>query len=128
MATNSMKIDLTEESDELEITMAIVNESRRRRLIDGKTAESDDEHKQGQLAMAAAVYAIPENRRPICPWGRDLVSYWPFHAKEWYPTPEDREFELVRAGSLIVAEIKRLRRKRRADHQESMEFKRRRNA
>jgi hypothetical protein len=82
--------------------------AERRRQIDaeGWTPEHDDAHRIGEMAQAAACYAIgsgfrdtiegDEQRRPLWPWD---WSWW---------KPKDRRRDLVRAGALIVAEIERL--------------------
>jgi hypothetical protein len=73
----------------------------------GWSAGHDDEHIQGELANAAACYALdPSTART----DRILGWAWPFDAEWFKPTPEDRIRELVKAGALIVAEIERLQR------------------
>lgn len=85
---------------------------------EGWTPEHDDTHAAGELAKAAACYALnsalPEITREVAaldPETRthDLVflrRYWPW-ASEWWK-PKDRRHDLVRAAALIVAEIERL--------------------
>lgn len=91
----------------------IARERQRQRDVKGFDDAHDDEHTMGELARAAAVYAMPEPARGLThihfdfPWGLD----W------WKPTPDDRVRELVKAGALIVAEIERLQRKERANVQ-----------
>lgn len=85
------------------------------------TPEHDDEHDNGALALAAAVYALPadrrdyETRRSWTPGieleGRgdhtwEAPRLWPWD--EFKPTPDDRVRELAKAGALIAAEIDRL--------------------
>jgi hypothetical protein len=89
---------------------------RRRQVVDeGYSLEHDDEaHDVNDLAYAAACYALPnyareEVRKP---------KWWPWTAKSWKPTPDDRRRELVKAGALIVAEIERLDRVAEADELE----------
>jgi hypothetical protein len=83
--------------------------AERQRQVDdeGWTAEHDDQHTLGELALAAAAYAEhtfasdsfrQSNKTP--------PAYWPFDASWWKPT--DRRRDLVKAGALIVAEIERL--------------------
>lgn len=74
----------------------------------------DDEHTEGELAKAAAVYALDEETRndhlSMIP-GKE-PDLWPFYP-EWYkPTPENRVRELQKAGALIAAEIDRLQRRK----------------
>lgn len=72
------------------------------------TAAIDERWTEGQLARAAACYALPEQHRPTYgPGGRPLA--WPWETYLWRPRPDDRVRELVKAAALIVAEIDRLR-------------------
>jgi hypothetical protein len=77
----------------------VVNEiaAERRRQIEqeGWTTEHDDQHTDGSLADAAAVYLGAE-----VPW----PASW---SLEWYK-PKNYRRDLIRAGALIVAEIERL--------------------
>jgi hypothetical protein len=87
----------------------ITAERDRQVSAEGWSQEHDDAHDYGELARAAAMYATPKAFRPDrthagVPFG------WPWDAKFWKPTPDDRIRELVKAGALIVAEIERLRR------------------
>jgi hypothetical protein len=78
---------------------------------EGWTAEHDDEHDGGELAKAAACYALRGENAVI---GRDAVTIelskllWPWDWKWWSPTPNNRIRELEKAGALIAAEIDRL--------------------
>lgn len=66
---------------------------------EGWTPEHDDEHASGELADAAACYALsgdPKVPPPEWPW-----------ATEWWK-PKDRRHDLVRAAALLLAEIERL--------------------
>lgn len=85
----------------------IATERQRQIEVEGWTPEHDAQHKGGELALAAAVYAVPNHLRGI------LMVLWPW-APEWYK-PKDRIRDLVRAGALIAAEIDRLL-ARGADH------------
>jgi hypothetical protein len=82
----------------------IAAERKRQIKEEGWTAEHDDQHKDGELAKAAASYAYPHeggffSRR---------AALWPW-ADEWYkPNPDNRIRELEKAGALIAAEIDRL--------------------
>ena len=73
----------------------------------------DAEHDDGELAIAAACYALPQvdRSRNAMFEGRIrsfLEFFWPFEMSWWKPTPEDRIRELTKAGALIAAEIDRL--------------------
>lgn len=79
---------------------SIAAERRRQIEAEGWTPEHDDEHCVGELAAAAASYALARNECDSA-----LVS-WPWAMKWW--KPKDRRSNLVRAGALIAAEIDRL--------------------
>jgi hypothetical protein len=89
-------------------------ERRRQVESEGWTAAHDDDHDAGELAAAAATYAInaacvlhPLNGTPI-----DLEElpfvFWPWDKAWWKPKSPRRD--LVRAAALIVAELERLER------------------
>lgn len=95
--------------------VALIAAERRRQVeAEGWTSEHDDEHRDGSLAVAAACYATQANQG-LYENGRKareaILAYWPWDAKWWKPTPDDRIRELVKAGALIAAEIDRLQRK-----------------
>lgn len=89
----------------------VLAERRRQVEAEGWTPEHDDSHQDESLARAAACYAEPnpelvtpgwpgrEKPRPVS-WPRSWSASW------WKPT--DRRRDLVKAGSLILAEIDRL--------------------
>ena len=92
----------------------IADERKRQVEEEGYTAEHDAMHVNGELADAAATYAMNKNTRSaltsltyhsmmdgICPT-------WPFDYEWWKESPEDRIKELAKAGALIAAEIDRL--------------------
>lgn len=85
----------------------IAAERKRQIEVEGWTAEHDRQHKSGELALAAACYAVPDNKRY---WGGGtiLIRLWPWDWEWWKPSPNDRIRELVKAGALIAAEIDRL--------------------
>jgi len=98
----------------------IAAERRRQIEEEGWTAEHDDRHKHGELAAAAACYAVAETPvytlrsysvggDPRLPQYK-LENVWPVG---WSPgawKPKDRLRNLIRAGALIAAEIDRLQR------------------
>lgn len=64
----------------------------------------DDKHSTGELAGAAACYALTGVQH----WAAPLVmkQLWPWEERWWKPVNTRRD--LVRAGALILAEIERL--------------------
>jgi hypothetical protein len=95
----------------------IATERRRQIEVEGWTAEHDDGHQSGAMALAAGCYALNAG---------DKASFvgvplrWPW-ANRWWK-PENPRRDLIRAAALIVAEIERLDRagaagdRRGADH------------
>lgn len=70
------------------------------------TQEHDDQHDEGELALSACVYAMPN----VCRTQLRIKALWPFAPKWFKPTAENRIRELQKAGALIAAEIDRLQR------------------
>lgn len=82
----------------------LIGEERQRQIeVEGWTPEHDDLHKNNELAIAAATYCLPDDKR------YPRIN-WPFAYEWWKPDPEDRIHELVKAGALIAAEIERIQR------------------
>lgn len=83
---------------------------------EGWTADHDVQHADQSIAIAASIYAMPEERRrmrrvPSVLTERGFINLplnWPWDAMWYKPTPHDRIRELVKAGALIAAEIDRL--------------------
>jgi NTP pyrophosphatase (non-canonical NTP hydrolase) len=82
----------------------IATERQRQREVEGWTPAHDDGHDTGEMAGAAACYALSTIKH----WAKDQVIklIWPW-ADEWWK-PKDARRNLVKAGALIVAEIERL--------------------
>ena len=81
----------------------IIAERHRQQSAEGWTPEHDDEHDNGELAMAAVCYINETgtvNRNGGKPWG------WPWDASWW--KPDGRRRNLVKAGALIAAEVERI--------------------
>lgn len=81
----------------------VVAERQRQQSVEGWMPEHDDEHCNGELAMAAVCYINETgtvNRNGGKPWG------WPWDASWWKPNARRRN--LVKAGALILAEIERI--------------------
>lgn len=105
-----------------------IKAERQRQIdVEGWTAEHDDEHDTGELAMAAACFAAPEliyTREEIVN-GFGFIDPWPWFDewdKRYGPTDEEelpdparcsmvkRLDLLTKSGALIAAEIDRLER------------------
>ncbi len=69
---------------------------------EGYDSAHDDEHGRGELAKAAACYALGAQG---VSGTREFVSFWPWNNKG---PSRDQRGNLVRAGALILAEIERL--------------------
>jgi hypothetical protein len=88
--------------------------AERQRQIDeeGYSQRHDAEHVDESLALAACAYAIPSTWRRFKSANEagspSVPVTWPWAARFWRPTPDDRVRELVKAGALIAAEIDRL--------------------
>lgn len=82
----------------------VLAERRRQIEAEGYDQAHDDEHAHGELADAAACYALQHG---CLPSGMDITGdAWPFEAGSF--RPGDRRRDLVKAGALILAEIERL--------------------
>lgn len=98
----------------LQTGIGIIDLERERQLRpigqgEGFTREHDLLHSKGELAIGAAVYAIPEHvRKLIMAIYNGVPHVWPFEPESWKPTPKNRIKELAKAGALIAAEIDRL--------------------
>jgi hypothetical protein len=78
----------------------IAAERSRQINAEGWTPEHDDEHIDGELATAAACYALSTT------WLENFArKYWPWDM-DWFK-PKNPRRDLVRAAALIVAEIER---------------------
>ena len=74
-------------------------EERERQIEDeGFTLAHDNHHRPGELARAAACYAMPKEHR-----GDAVTLAWPWGHHWW--KPGDRRRELTKAAALIVAEL-----------------------
>ncbi|MER0630448.1 hypothetical protein AAA552_11045 [Pseudomonas aeruginosa] len=82
-------------------------ERRRQVEAEGWTPEHDDAHSHGQMARAAACYALAGSSAPSDGTAALLVSLaWPWDEQWWKPTSARRD--LVKACALGLAEIERL--------------------
>lgn len=98
----------------------IAAERERQQSEEGWTPEHDDQHVAGEMAVAAACYALPSREReqgynatPGCNHYTEVTRFdklWPWDRKWWKPTPKDRKREIIKACALLVAEYERLSR------------------
>lgn len=86
----------------------VTAERRRQIEQEGWTPEHDDRHDLGELAGAAATYALYRSQVPTVDISsRDMLEIaWPF-APEWWK-PKNRRSDLVRAAALLIAEVERI--------------------
>lgn len=93
------------QGDEMKTGVELIAAERQRQIEkEGWTASHDDDHDDGELALAAACYANPTRGVSFPP------NFWPWAEEWWKPSPGDRVRELVKAGALLAAEIDRLQR------------------
>lgn len=81
--------------------LAVLQERRGQVEREGFSAEHDDKHETGELAMAGATYALAGVfSLPKAPWT------WPFE-KAWWK-PKSLRQNLIRAAAFLIAEIERI--------------------
>ena len=81
----------------------VLAERQRQIEVEGWTPENDDAYQSGDIADAAACYAMTS---PRMRGDRSAPLDWPWVGRWGKPT--DRRRNLVKAGALILAEIERL--------------------
>lgn len=115
------QLEETSPAPPLDGMIRILLERMRQINVKGWTAEHDDEHVNGEMARAAACYAIAasyddhfrDGRKPndklLHEWSAGqhtkLRALWPWDWKWWKPKTPIRDLE--KAGALIAAEIER---------------------
>ncbi len=84
------------------IAQELLGERLRHISGEGWSLEHDDEHMRGEMASAAAAYAVSGLK------GGEAISIglWPWSLEWWKPKGHRRN--LVRSGALIIAEIERI--------------------
>ncbi len=82
----------------------IADERKRQIEVEGWTPNHDAIHIYGELAKAAACYAVYHTDAEVVEGDDDA---WPW-AEEWDKRGEDHHRNLVKAGALIAAEIDRI--------------------
>lgn len=88
----------------------LIFEERIRQISsEGYTAEHDAQHTRGEMAYAAAAYAVHAGKKVQWPEPFDdgTPPIWPWDSADWKPH-EYPIRNLVKAGALIAAEIDRL--------------------
>ena len=89
----------------------IAMERKRHVAEEGYDAEHDACHEGGELAIAAACYAVNDTDANCLHVGCGMVEdAWPWDKKFDKRGKQDRIRELVKAGALVAAEIDRLQR------------------
>ena len=83
----------------------VIAERHRQQNIEGWTPEHDNSQIYGEIAIAAACYAIGPNHK-MSGGAYAVGRLWPWDRRWW--KPKDRRRDLVKAGALILAEIERL--------------------
>ncbi|WP_406867250.1 hypothetical protein [Paraburkholderia fungorum] len=82
----------------------VLAERQRQVSLEGWTPEHDDEHDSGEMASAAAAYALHS-----CGWHMGKVrDVWPAPWSLFWLKPSTPRRDLVKAGALILAEIERI--------------------
>lgn len=96
-------------SGDLSLTSGVelIRRERERQIeVEGWSANHDLQHDCGELAVAAACYAVDHTDAKVTyPRDDPEGSGWPW-GEEWWK-PKDTIRNLVRAGALIAAEIDR---------------------
>jgi hypothetical protein len=91
----------------------LITEERQRQIEkEGWTADHDEQHCFGTLALAGACYAInhySEANHLSAYYHNWAYDHWPWDDKWWKPS-KDPIRDLTKAGALIAAEIDRLQR------------------
>ena len=86
----------------------IAAERKRQVNKEGWSAKHDASHTKGELAKAAACYAVEHTDARVVE--RTDENAWPWDAKWWKPS-NDPIKNLIKAGALIAAEIDRFQNK-----------------
>lgn len=100
------------------VVCEIALERERQQTQEGWSTKHDDAHKNGEIAKAAACYALGTCELggyvggPEGVWGRITASVilklWPSEWSTRFWKPKTTRRNLVRAAALLVAEIERL--------------------
>lgn len=92
----------------------VLAERERQEVVEGFRPDDDDAYHGGDLALAAAEYALLSTGRYGSTSGGP-THLWPWAKSWWKPTTPRRN--LVKAAALLIAEIERLDRRADSDCQ-----------
>lgn len=84
----------------------VLAERRRQVEVEGWTPEHDDEHSNGELAYAAAAYAVASVEKPGTLVEASKLFMHTGWAKHWWK-PSTPQRDLEKAAALILAELER---------------------
>jgi len=89
--------------------IALIAAERKRQITEGGfTTESDMEiNSRGQLAAAAACYALPKTPEWTITNSEIFSKLWPWDIDWWKPS-QDRKRDIIKACALLVAEYDRI--------------------
>lgn len=93
---------------------AIMGERYRQTMQEGWTHDHDDQHTEGELALAATAYLRVDRG------GLSYCNFWPWDNSWWKPSHNQKR-NLEKAGALIAAEWDRLDRAEQAAARQSQE-------
>ena len=93
--------------------LELIAEERQRQIdvygyTDDFALSAHEYYSEGELADAAACYAMSACYRQLDNSFVGTPAQWPWHASLWRPSPENRILELTKAAAMLVAEIDRL--------------------
>lgn len=87
----------------------VLAERQRQQEVEGWTAEHDDQHKNGGMALAAACYAMSGSGLNDRVRSETVGTIWPWTGWAWaWWKPKEKRRDLVRAAALLLAEIERI--------------------
>ena len=88
--------------------IAAIEERIRQKSVEGWTPKHDAQHSQGELAIAAACYAL--NKMPVDEglWDEETAEWWPWHPDWDKREKHSRERSLAIAAALCMAELDRI--------------------
>jgi len=89
----------------------VIEERRRQVCSEGWTPSHDDQHGDGAMSIAAACYALWDQRGPqVAELNLGKLWRWTGWGESWFK-PKDPRRNLIRAAALLIAEIERLDRR-----------------